>query len=325
MSWYKAGDGRTVKNREARLHRPAAIARPTEVGHVQACVRWALRRGVGLSVIGGGHSGHCVWPNVVGADMGAFDQVHILPAGEDSDSSPLIVAGVGCKTGDIIREAMAAGLTVPLGARPSVGAGLWLQGGIGHLARLHGLACDAIVGAVVVSVASAEVLTVGCVPSQHRPTGAVRLSETDLLWAIKGAGTNFGIVVSVTFKAYTAPTYLVRNWVVTLNNQLEAQRKLGDFDTLVAGPLTRDCSADAYLYWDDGSLRLGVTMFETSTAGTSYKTHPPAHANVPAILGPQTSFQTVDSVGVFDAEMYNLGCMAGTAAARCLRSNGACF
>ncbi|KAK4119869.1 hypothetical protein N657DRAFT_684049 [Parathielavia appendiculata] len=297
------GDG-IVKNREARLHRCAAITRPVEVGHVQACVRWALRHGVGLSVIGGGHSGHCLRPNVVGVDMGAFDQLHILPVGEDSDSSPLIVAGAGCKTGDIIRKALAAGLTVPLGACPSVGAGSWLQGGIGHLARLHGLACDAIVGAVVVSVASAEVVTVGCVPSQHRPTGAVRLSDTELLWAIKGAGTNFGIVVSVTFKAFAARTYLVQNWVVTLNDHLEARRKLGDFDRLVADQLPRDCSADAYLYWDDGSLRLGVTMFETSTAGFNHKTQPPAPANVFAILGPQSSSQTVDAVGVFDANMY---------------------
>ena len=111
--------------------------------------------------------------------MGAFNQVHILMAGEDetdsgSDSGSLVVAEAGCKTGDIVRKTMAVGLTVPLGARPSVGAGLWLQGGIGHLARLHGLACDAIVGAVVVSVDSGQVLCVGHVPSQHRPAGAVR-------------------------------------------------------------------------------------------------------------------------------------------------------
>ena len=193
--------GNTVKNREARLHRSASIIRPTEVRHVQQCVRWALKHGVGLTVVGGGHSGHCLWPNVVAVDMGAFDQVHILMAGEDetdsgSDSGSLVVAEAGCKTGDIVRKTMAVGLTVPLGARPSVGAGLWLQGGIGHLARLHGLACDAIVGAVVVSVDSGQVLCVGHVPSQHRPAGAVRPeNEAGLLWV--GAGTNFGIVLSV--------------------------------------------------------------------------------------------------------------------------------
>ena len=246
----------TVKNREARLHRPAAI-RPTEVRHVQQCVRWALKHGVGLTVVGGGHSGHCLWPNVVSVDMGAFDQVHILTAGEHggdsgSDSGSLVVAEAGCKTGDIVRKTMAAGVTVPLGARPSLGAGLWLQGGIGHLARLHGLACDAIVGAVVVSVDSSQVLCVGRVPSQHRPAGAVRPeNEPDLLWAIKGAGTNFGIVVSVTFKPYAAPTYLTRNWVVPLSDNLEARLRLSDFDKLVARKLLQNCSADAYLYWDE--------------------------------------------------------------------------
>lgn len=163
---------------------------------------------------------------------------------------------------------MEAGVTLPLGARPSVGAGLWLQGGIGHLARLHGLSCDAIIGAVVVSVDSGQVLCIGRVPSQHRPTGAVSPeNEAELLWATRGVGTNFGIVVSVTFKAYTAPTHLTRNWVIPLRNDLEARLHLSKFDNHIAGNLPRNCSADEYLYWDVGRLHLGVTMFESSTTG----------------------------------------------------------
>ncbi|KAI9867948.1 MAG: hypothetical protein M1813_007770 [Trichoglossum hirsutum] len=302
-----------VKNREARLHRPALIIRPTEVRHVQKCVRWALKHGVGLAVVGGGHSGHCLWPNVVSVDMGAFDQVHILTAGEDerkSGSGSLVVAETGCKTGDIVRKTMAAGLTVPLGARPSVGAGLWLQGGIGHLARLHGLACDAIVGAVVVSVDSSQVLCVGSVPSQHWPVGAVRPeNETDLLWAMKGAGTNFGIVISITFKAYAAPTYSIRNWVVPLSDNLEARLRLSDFDKFVASKLPRNFSADAYLYWDNNQLYLGVTMFESSTSRLTFET--PTPTPIGTILGPEDNFKIVNSVGLFDTEMYMSGMHGG--------------
>lgn len=152
---------KAFKNREVCLHRPAAIARPTGIRHVQQCVRWALKHGVSLTVVSGGHSGHCLWPNIVAVDMEAFGQVHIVTAGS-SDS--LVVAEAGCKTGDIIRKAMEVGLTVPLGSRPSVGAGLWLQGGIGHLARQYGLASDAIVGAVVVSLDSGKVFCIGQVP-----------------------------------------------------------------------------------------------------------------------------------------------------------------
>ncbi|KAE8163248.1 hypothetical protein BDV40DRAFT_263179 [Aspergillus tamarii] len=303
---------KSVKNREACLHGSASIVRPTEVQHVQQCVQWARKHEVGLTVVGGGHSGQCLWPSVVSVDMSAFDQIYIVPAGKDgsescSDPDSVVVVETGCKAGDIVRKTMAAGLTVPLGARPSVGAGLWLQGGIGHLARLYGLTCDAITGVVVVSVDSGEILCIGHVPSQHCPAGAVRpKNEMDLLWAMKGAGTNFGIVVSVTFKAYVAPVHLVRSWVLPLNDNLEAQRKLSDVDNLIASKLQRNCSADAYLYWEFGKLHLGVTMFEASTTRriSDTSTRTPAPVDVDTILGGEGKFDVVDGIGLFDAEMY---------------------
>ena len=306
---------KTVKNREAQVHSPASIVRPTDVGHVQQCVRWALKHGVGLAIVGGGHSGHCLWPNVVSVDMGAFDQVYILKAGTKggdagSDSGALVVAEAGCKTGDIVRETMAVGVAVPLGARPSVGAGMWLQGGIGHLAKVHGLACDAIVGVVMVSVDSGQVLCVGCVPSQHWPAGAVRPeNESNLLWAMKGAGTNFGIVISVTFKSYAAPTYLTRNWVVPLSDKLTAQSRLSDFDKLASKKLHRNCSADAYLYWDADQLHLGVTMYEISTTKATFAT--PAPTPIGAVWGPEDNFKAVNGVGLFKTEMYVSGMHGG--------------
>ncbi|KAF1848110.1 phosphoribosyl transferase domain protein [Cucurbitaria berberidis CBS 394.84] len=306
---------RLVKNCEARLHHPASIMRPTEIRHVQQCVQWSLKHGASLTVIGGGHSGHCLWPNVVSVDMGAFDQVHILTAGEDggnstSASGSLVIAEAGCKTGDIIRKTMAAGVTVPLGSRPSVGAGLWLQGGIGHLARLHGLACDAIVGAIVVSVNSGKVLVIGNVPSQHQPLGSVRPEdESDLMWAIKGAGTNFGIVISVTFKAYVAPTYSSRNCIVPLSNDLEARLKLSEFDNQIARKLPRNCSTDAYLYWDAGQMHLGVIMIESSTTGLAITT--PLPKPVGAIWGLGDDFKAVDGVGLFETELYVSGMHGG--------------
>ena len=306
---------RTVKNREARLHRAAAIVRPTEVPHIQQCVRWALKHGFGLTVLGGGHSGHCLWSNVVSIDMSAFDQIHICTVGEaggdsNSDSSTLVVAEAGCKSGDIVRKTMAAGLTVPLGARPSVGAGLWLQGGIGHLARLHGLTCDSIVGAVVVSVDSSQVLCIGRVPSQHQPAGAIRpVNELNLLWAIKGAGTNFGIVVSVTFKAYAAPTYRIRNWVVALSDSHEARLRLSDFDKFATKKLPQNCSADAYLYWDLGQLHLGVTMFESSMIRSSFAT--PNLTPGGGLWGLEADIKIVDGVGLFETEMYVSGMHGG--------------
>ncbi|KAI9894046.1 MAG: hypothetical protein M1814_004816 [Vezdaea aestivalis] len=305
----------TVKNREARLHRSATIVRPIEVRHVQQCVQWALKHRVGLTVVGGGHSGHCLLPNVVSVNMSAFDQVHILTTekaggNSSSDSTSLVIVEAGCKTGDIVRKTMAAGVTVPFGSRPSVGAGLWLQGGIGHLTRLHGLACDAIVGAVMVSLDSGQVLYVGRVPTQHRPAGAIcPENEADLLWAIKGAGTSFGIVVSIAFKAGAAPVYLVRNWLIALPTDPEARLRIGEFDELVARKLPRNTSADAYLYWDAGQLHFGMTMFESSTTNFASDISTPPPVKVP--WGKEVSSKIVDVDGLFEADMYMSGMHGG--------------
>lgn len=309
-----AGKDRTIKNRQARLHHPAAIVKPKTVREVQKCVQWSREHEIGLTVIGGSHGGQCLASNVIAVDMSAFDGVHVIEAetkrreGEKEDQEfppnpgPFIVTGAGSTNGDVIRTAMAAGLTVPLGSRPSVGAGLWLQGGIGHLVRQHGLACDAIVGAIIVSIEFGEVFHVGHVPNQHIPVGAVRpRNEADLLWAIKGAGTNFGIVINVTFRVYTAPIYLTRNWVVPLDDTANARSRLREFDESVAKKLERNCSADAYLYYDRDKLQLGVATIETFTSVDDVE--------APAVIvngasGSESEYKIVDGSGLFETEMY---------------------
>lgn len=286
----------TVKNREANVHQPAAIMRPKNVQHVQQCVEWAREHKFSLAIIGGGHSGHCIQPNVVSVDMSAFDKLHILNENEDYHLGCLVVAEAGCKMGDIIQQTMEDGLTVPLGSRPSVGAGLWLQGGIGHLSRLHGLACDAIVGAVMVSVSTGKVLCIGNVPSQHRPADAVRPDEEeDLLWALKGAGTNFGIVVKVTFMAHAAPTYLVQNWIPSLTPGLDTYFHLDSLNVAAKG-LPQECSVDGYLFYQDNELRIGVTAFDTDQV--------PRTPVFGALFGPEIDSKLMNGVELFDNEMY---------------------
>lgn len=250
--------------------------------------------------------------------MSAFTNVHILHSGKEigarnSNTGSLVTADAGCKSGNVVRKAMAAGLIVPMGARPSVGAGLWLQGGIGHLSRLHGLTCDAIIGAVMVSVASSKAFYLGQVATQYRPAGTMRPeNEDDLLWALKGAGTNFGIVVSVSFKAYPAPMFSIHNWVLPLNSNLEARAKLSDFVEVVAADPLQSCSVDTYLYWDRDKLHFGVIVFESS-ANLQLTTPalPPASARSASILGPQDDVETVDSVGLFESEIYVSGMHGG--------------
>ncbi|KAK3695702.1 phosphoribosyl transferase domain protein [Podospora appendiculata] len=301
-----------VKNRAARMYRPAAVVRPASVQEVQSWVQWALSLGIGLTVIGGGHSGHCLWPHVVAVSMDRFREVCIVPA-EGESWDVLVVVGGGCTTRDVVERVTDAGLVVPLGSRPSVGAGLWLQGGIGHLARRYGLACDAIVGAVVVTVDSGHVVYVGEVPSQHRPPDATRAKEdTNMLWALRGGGTNFGIVISVVFKPYApAPThYMVRHWIAPLSDMdsHEAQqRTIANFD-VVAQKLPRAWSADAFLFWDANKLHLGVTMYglcyKDGNEGAFEESDRQYAAEFTNLLGTQARSKKVDALGLFEADMY---------------------
>ncbi|KAK5704372.1 hypothetical protein LTR97_003390 [Elasticomyces elasticus] len=300
-------DTSKIKNRHARLHGPAAVVRPTELHHVQKCVLWALKHKTSLTVVGGGHSGQCLWPGVVAVDMSAFDQLQIVDSGNETEISEakagaLVVVETGCNAGDVVEKTMAAGLAVPMGSRPSVGAGLWLQGGIGHLARLHGLTSDSIVGAVVVNTLG-EIICIGRVPEQAWPAVAVRPdNEDELLWALKGAGTSFGIVISVVFKAVAAPKYTIRNWVAPLQDCVQTRDKFSKLE-LVAKELQRHCSVDAYMFWDANKLRLGVSMCEVSTPNDR-ETLSPDYSALRAFMDLEETSIEVDGVGLFDTEMY---------------------
>lgn len=305
-----ATSNRTVKNRRAQRHEPASIVRPQNIGQLQHCVRWAIKNRTSLTIVGGGHSGHCFWRNVTAIDMSAFKGVHICNAPkaegkvkrEDSDEdgiAHLVVVGAGNTAEDVVREASRSDLAVPAGSRPSVGAGLWLQGGLGHLSRLHGLTCDSIVGAVMVTVDAGQAVCVGEVPSQCRPANAVRPdNEAELLWAIRGAGTNFGVVVSLIFKAYQDPVWVVRNWTIPLNSGDEARRRIRDLDAFVARRLPNTASADAYLFSNIGQLTLGVVFFETPEAVMTDAKQP-----LREYFGTESSASMVHSPDLFDADI----------------------
>jgi FAD/FMN-containing dehydrogenase len=165
---------------------PAAIARCRDVADVIACVRFASQHGVELAVRGGGHSaaGLGVADDALVIDLSGLRSTTVNP------DEHTVRADAGCTWGDVDHATVAFGMATPSGFLASTGvAGLTLGGGIGYLTRRFGLTVDNLLAADVV-LADGTFVT------------ASETSHSDLFWALRGGGGNFGVVTSFTFRCH---------------------------------------------------------------------------------------------------------------------------
>jgi FAD/FMN-containing dehydrogenase len=186
---------------------PAAIARCRDTADVITCVRFARQHGVEIAVRGGAHNaaGLGVWDDALVIDLSPMSSTTVSP--EDHT----VRADAGCTWGDVDHATVAFGMATPSGFLSSTGvAGLALGGGIGYLSRRFGLTVDNLIAADVV-LADGTFVT------------ASANSHSDLLWALRGGGGNFGIVTSFTFRCHD----------------------IGEHGTIIGGPVLYDIADTA--------------------------------------------------------------------------------
>ncbi len=166
--------------------RPAAIARCRDAADVVTCVRFGREHGVELAVRSGGHNagGLGVWDDALVIDLSQLRSTTVDPANHT------VRVDAGCTWGDVDHATVAFGMATPSGFLASTGvAGLTLGGGIGYLSRRFGLTVDNLLSADVV-LADGTFVT------------ASETSHSDLFWALRGGGGNFGVVTSFTFRCH---------------------------------------------------------------------------------------------------------------------------
>ena len=166
--------------------RPALIVQCTGAADVVDAVNFAREQGLLLSVKGGGHNvaGNAVNDGGLVIDLSQMRGVHVEP------STQTVRAQGGALWGDCDRETQLFGLAVPGGVVSTTGiAGLTLHGGVGHLRRKHGLSID-------------NLLSVDIVTADGQLRRASATENEDLFWAVRGAGSNFGVVTSFEFQAH---------------------------------------------------------------------------------------------------------------------------
>jgi FAD/FMN-containing dehydrogenase len=160
--------------------RPALIARCTSTSDVASAVALAREQSLPLSVYGGGHG-------VTGAavcDDGVVVDMRTMKRADVDATAQTVRAEAGLTWGELDAATQAHGLAVTGGRVSTTGlAGLALGSGSGWLERALGFTCDNLVAAELVT-------------ADGRAVTASADENSELFWALRGGGGNFGVVTA---------------------------------------------------------------------------------------------------------------------------------
>lgn len=207
---------------------PALIVRCAGVADVMSCVKFARANELTVAVRGGGHNvaGNAVCDDGIVIDLSRMRSIRVDPERRTAHAEP------GTRWRDFDHETQAHGLATPGGMVSSTGiAGLTLGGGIGWLLGKHGLTCD--------NLLSADVVT-----ADGRFLRTSSNCNEDLLWGLRGGGGNFGIVTSFEYHLHPLGPVLGGTVIYPLD---QAQEVLSFYKTFT-GEAPDELTANATLY-----------------------------------------------------------------------------
>ena len=188
--------------------RPALIVLCAGVSDVMRGVEFARSHDLPLSIRGGGHSvaGKAVCEGGLMLDLSPMKGIRVDPAERSAE------AQAGLTLGEFDHETQAFGLATTLGVVSVTGiAGLTLGGGLGWLNGKHGLTCDNLI--------SADVVT-----ADGRLLRTSEEENEELFWGIRGGGGNFGVVTSFGYRLHSIGTVLAGGLSYPLSNAHEVLR-----------------------------------------------------------------------------------------------------
>jgi alkanesulfonate monooxygenase SsuD/methylene tetrahydromethanopterin reductase-like flavin-dependent oxidoreductase (luciferase family)/FAD/FMN-containing dehydrogenase len=216
---------RKVRSTYIRSGSPGLVLRPRNADEVASAIVYAREQQVPIAVRSGGHgiSGRSTNDGGIVIDVGRMNAIEVRDGGR-------IRLGPGARWGEVAAALAPHGLGMSSGDYGDVGVGgLATAGGLGFLARKHGLTIDHVTAAEIVLADGAQVRADG---------------GHELLWAIRGAGGNFGIVTAFELDAYPVGDVVFSRMIYAADAELlqrwgdhveSAPRELTSFLTVADG------------------------------------------------------------------------------------------
>jgi FAD/FMN-containing dehydrogenase len=207
--------------------RPAAVIFCAGADDVVSTVNFARSHNFLVAVRSGGHNvaGSSVCDGGVVIDLLRMKRIEVDPVRR------VARAEAGLNLGEFDAATQAHGLATTMGVNADTGiAGLTLGGGFGRLGRKHGLACD--------NLLAAEIVT-----ADGRLLRASASENADLFWAIRGGGGNFGIVTTFEYRLHpVGPLVLAGAVLHPWDRAREAMRFYEAFATTAPDALSLDAA-----------------------------------------------------------------------------------
>jgi FAD/FMN-containing dehydrogenase len=204
---------------------PAVIARCASTDDVVAAVNFGRDNHLQVAVRCGGHSvaGLSIGDGIL-IDLGGMKAIHVDP------SARIARTGGGVLWGEFDQATQEHGLHTPGGRVTTTGVGGFTTGGgYGWTSSKHGLTCDNLV--------SAEVVT-----ADGRLLEASEDANADLFWGIRGGGGNFGVVTRFDFRLHPlGPTVLAGLALWPLERASEVLRGWRDYVDSAPDELSTAC------------------------------------------------------------------------------------
>ncbi|KAK2791613.1 hypothetical protein FQN53_000006 [Emmonsiellopsis sp. PD_33] len=191
---------------DAAVKQAGVVLLPVTSEDISIAVKFVQEHHIDLAVRGGGHS----VSGTSSSDGGVVIDLSRMRAVTVDIDKKIITAQGGALWADVDTAAAEHGLATVGGTVNHTGiGGLTLGGGYGWLSGRHGMVVDNLLSATVV-LADGQIVT------------ASSTENSDLFWALRGAGHNFGVVVEFQYRAHEQPNEVFAGVVSFTIDKLEA-------------------------------------------------------------------------------------------------------